>query len=163
MELKTYKKKFEKFVFKSWNVLFQFLFLLALPPSECATVPAYKNISFKGCVSEAPVDVGSCSGHCSSNTTAMMIPPYYQSNCLCCKPTQLRPIKVLLSCGKNDYLERQLAVITACSCEQCSYEPIVMQEQPQIETRAPQEIRRELEVEQLFDNFMNYDGEEEGM
>lgn len=59
----------------------------------------------------------------------------------------------MLLCEGDEELEHQLAIITACSCEMCSFEPAVMSI-PEVQESIPSQIRREIRVEELIDNLM---------
>lgn len=111
------------------SLTFGFLLISARPSGfgHCKVISTFRNVTVQGCTTTQPVPIGTCQGYCTSNTTAMLEPPYYQANCRCCKPVELQPLAVTLSCTDgSELLNYQMAVITACLCERCSHTPGVI-------------------------------------
>jgi len=72
-----------------------------------------------GCVSENEEEVSVCSGSCSSSTTMLQYPPYIQSNCHCCQPSEVAQKEVTAVCGDGSKTTISVPVIKSCACSGC--------------------------------------------
>jgi len=72
-----------------------------------------------GCVTEDEVDLSVCSGSCSSNTTMLQYPPYIQTNCQCCQPTEVEQRQVSAICAGKVKKTITIPVIKSCGCTGC--------------------------------------------
>ena len=77
------------------------------------------DLKIGGCMSEKPVEIGVCGGHCSSFSNFIKKNGFYEMNCGCCRPKRKSTITVDLKCSMNTYQAFNIRSAESCSCESC--------------------------------------------
>ncbi|XP_028401134.1 uncharacterized protein LOC114524110 isoform X2 [Dendronephthya gigantea] len=77
------------------------------------------DLKIGGCVSEKPVEIGVCGGHCSSFSNFVKRDGVYEMNCGCCKANTKVTVIVDLKCSMNTYQPFHIRSAKSCTCESC--------------------------------------------
>merc|ERR1739838_1058268 len=90
------------------------------PDGSCKPITVSQQLlTDNGCVTEGEVTLTACGGSCSSNTTVLSYPPYIETNCHCCQPTELGEREVTTLCPGGDRSTIKIPVVMSCGCSQC--------------------------------------------
>merc|ERR1739838_154115 len=90
------------------------------PDGSCKPITVSQQLlTDDGCVTEGEVTLTACGGSCSSNTTVLSYPPYIETNCHCCQPTELGERDVTTLCPGGVRSTIKIPVIMSCGCSQC--------------------------------------------
>uniref|UniRef100_UPI00397EBA6F hypothetical protein n=1 Tax=Salmonella sp. s54925 TaxID=3159674 RepID=UPI00397EBA6F len=92
------------------------------PPTDdngCSVVRLAIDLRIGGCISQKPVDVGVCSGQCSSDSRFMRLGNVYEHPCSCCKPKTKVTKTVSLHCSMNTTQAFEILEAASCACNSC--------------------------------------------